>query len=81
MEGRGGLGALAEGRKRVRESEGEGSLVLQEGNYGWKLIISLHLQMAPKAKKATSDNINSKLQLVIKSGKVVSVSCIFVGPT
>ncbi|PWN93888.1 putative RPL30-60S large subunit ribosomal protein L30.e [Acaromyces ingoldii] len=26
--------------------------------------------MAPKAKKATSDNINSKLQLVIKSGKV-----------
>jgi large subunit ribosomal protein L30e len=29
--------------------------------------------MAPnKTKKATSDNINSKLQLVIKSGKVVS---------
>lgn len=29
--------------------------------------------MAPnKSKKATSDNINSKLQLVIKSGKVVS---------
>ena len=26
--------------------------------------------MAPKAKKTTSDNINSKLQLVIKSGKV-----------
>lgn len=30
----------------------------------------LLLQMAPKAKKTTSDNINSKLQLVIKSGKV-----------
>lgn len=29
--------------------------------------------MAPnKTKKTTSDNINSKLQLVIKSGKVVS---------
>lgn len=27
-------------------------------------------QMAPKSKKATSDNINSKLQLVMKSGKV-----------
>ena len=35
---------------------------------------NIPLQMAPKTKKTTSDNINSKLQLVIKSGKVVSTA-------